>query len=109
EALMECNLADELAYSSRGSGNKDNFTLLRLADFIERGVGGEAGHAEDTKEVVLWKVVGVVEWTDLGKSFLAGNDLILGGVGHARDDIAFLEARGIGLDDLGDGVVGDWL
>ena len=45
-ALELGDLADHLADGAGGGGYHHGFALLRLADFIQAHVGGEAGHAE---------------------------------------------------------------
>ena len=111
EALALGDLADDLADGAGSRADKDGLALLGAADLVVRRPGGQTGHAEGTEEET--EVLEVVRVLNLVLDSLA--DLLLGeggilGDGQVGDDEVALLVVGVGgLEDLGDGVVGDGL
>lgn len=117
ETLALGDLADDLADGTGSTADEDGLALLGLADLLVRRPSGQAGHAKGTEEEA--EVLEVVLVVDLGLHKLADNathdltDLLLGEGGILGDgqvgnhQVAGLVVGVVGLENLGDGVVGD--
>ena len=101
-------LPDNLADSPARARDEDCLPLLRLPDRVEGRVGCQAGHAQRAEIEFRVEVVRVIEFAQLAVGEGLGRDarVLLCGQ-HAGDDIAGLEFRGGGFEDLGHGGVGD--
>jgi len=94
-------LANDAAGGTRGGGDDEGFAGLRLADFEEAEVGGEAVDAKEIEEI------GVGEERNAGKFLegaltLAGKDTVFLEAGEAGDFISLFEIRIAGFDDFGE-------
>src|SRR5882762_3719468 len=94
-------LADDAAGGSSGGGDDEGFAGLRLADFEEAEIGGEAVDAEKVQEI------GVGEERDAGKFLkgtlpLAGKETVFLEAGEAGDFVAFFEIGIAGFGDFGE-------
>jgi hypothetical protein len=108
--LMFSQLPDKLSHGSRRSRDEDCLALLRLANLVEGRPRCKSGHTESTDEVLHVQTMRVLQFRRYVDDLLGENGVLLGWRGKARDDdIAGGELGRVGLDDLGDGVVGDGL
>ncbi|KAL2279038.1 hypothetical protein FJTKL_14016 [Diaporthe vaccinii] len=103
ETLVLGELAHDLAHGAGSAADENGLALLGLADLVQGRIGREARHAQLADEEREVEVVGVVDL----EHALPGDDLlggvgVLGDVDKGRDQVALLEARAVGLEDLGD-------
>src|SRR5258707_12226571 len=94
-------LADDAAGGSSGGGDAEGFTGLRLGDFEEAEIGGEAVDAEKVQEI------GVGEERDAGKFLkgtlpLAGKETVFLEAGEAGDFVTLFEIGMAGFGDFGE-------
>jgi hypothetical protein len=108
QALVLCDLANELADSTRGSTDEDGLALLGLTNGVKARVGGKTGHAEGTDEELGVEIVRVLELASRG-SLVLGDNAVLGSVLHHDNSIAGLELVVVGLENGRDTRVGDGL
>lgn len=109
QALALGDLANDLADSTGSTADEDGLAGLGLANLLVRRPSGQTGHAEGTEEEA--EVLKAVLVVDLGLDNLAdlglGEGGILGNGQMGNNEVTGLVVGVVGLEDLGDGVVGD--
>lgn len=105
KTLVLGDLADDLAHSSCSAADEDGLPLLGLANLVQGRISRQAGHAQGADKEREVEVVRVVEL----EHALPGDQLlrrvrVLSDVDEGGNQVALLEIRAIGLEDLGDAV-----